>query len=160
LLAYKALYGHLEVPVAYIIGEDDERYPEEVRGMKLGSIVNNIWNCGHYADHRNDLHEMGFLFERQSSTFEDVKLAYKSQYGHLEVPQSYIIGEDDERYTEEVRGMKLGSIVSNIFRTVEVMQVIETNFKEWDFSLNGNIPWDYNMNDKEDLPSKKSRQHC
>jgi hypothetical protein len=116
-LAYKSLYGHLEVPVAYVMGDDDERYPEEVRGMKLGSIVSVIRSSGSYADHREELQGMGFLFERQSSTLEEVKtalLAYKSLYGHLKVPQSYIIGDDDERYPEEVRGMKLGSLVNNI----------------------------------------------
>jgi hypothetical protein len=151
LLGYKALYGHLRVPYSYVIGEDDERYPEEVRGITLGSMVSIIRNSGHYADHREELQEMGFLFERQYSTFEEVKtalLAYKALYGHLRVSQSYIIGDDDERYPEEVRGMKLGNVVAGI-RFKGTYSIREKNCKEWDFTLND-----------KGLPSKKSRQHC
>jgi hypothetical protein len=43
--------------------------------MKLGSIVITIRNSGCYADHRNELQEMGFHFERRISTFEKIKTA-------------------------------------------------------------------------------------
>ncbi len=32
----------LKVPVGYIFGEDDDRYPEEVRGMKLWNLASGL----------------------------------------------------------------------------------------------------------------------
>lgn len=42
LKAYKEVYGNLIVPQAFVVPTDDEFWPEEARGLKLGARVNAI----------------------------------------------------------------------------------------------------------------------
>ena len=42
LKAYKEVYGNLIVPQAFVVPTDDEFWPEESRGLKLGARVNAI----------------------------------------------------------------------------------------------------------------------
>jgi len=57
------------------------------------------------------------LQERQHSKFQLIKQAfqvYKSIYGHLLIPRTFIVAKMDIRFPEEFRGRPLGQIVSNI----------------------------------------------
>jgi len=117
LLAYKEIYGNLNVPKRYIIDIDDIRYPERMRGKSLGSIVYSIRNKGCRIEYKEELKAMGFEYEKQKGDYSVVKealQAYKEIHGHLKVPNSYVISKDDSRYPERMRGKSLGSIVCGI----------------------------------------------
>jgi hypothetical protein len=54
----------MKIPLAYVVGENDERYPENARGMKLGAVVNNIRSKGSYARFKDELKAMGIIYEK------------------------------------------------------------------------------------------------
>lgn len=65
LLHYKQLYGDTVVPTLYGIPEDDNHWPEDLWGMKLGTVVKEIRSKGQYKDHKEELVEMGFDFRKR-----------------------------------------------------------------------------------------------
>ncbi len=78
--------------------------------------LQSIHNKGVHANYKEDLLPMGFVFDRLKSAgrFAEVKealLSYKAVHGDMKVPASYVIGEDDDGYPGNVRGLKLGSVV-------------------------------------------------
>ena len=117
LLAYKNFHGDLLVPHDYIT---DERYPEEVRGMKLGNVVNDIRCARSYEDHKEELLAMGFDFNKQKgdvSVLMEALLAYKHIFGNWNIPRSFMILQDDKRFPESVRRNEkynLGRILQKI----------------------------------------------
>jgi hypothetical protein len=51
------------------------------------------------------------------SDFGEVKealLSFKQVHGHLVVPFHYVVPFDDPRFSQRIRGMKLGNVVHNI----------------------------------------------
>ena len=117
LLAYKSLCRDLLVPVSFVIPKDAD-WPEDLWGMKLGLTVYSIRNKGAYSAYRDELEQMGFDFDVQSTChgWENVKLAllkYKSLRGDLLVPVSFVIPENAD-WPEDLWCMKLGLTVSSI----------------------------------------------
>jgi hypothetical protein len=120
---YKALYGDLLVPYRFTVPVDKHQiWPDEkLWGLRLGSIVQRIRNRNAYSEHHSDLRDMGFVFVPQKKRygFDNVVsalLTYKSIYGDMLVPSSFIVPEndDDDRWSPSQRGMRLGKIVGNI----------------------------------------------
>jgi hypothetical protein len=120
LLVYKELHGHVDVPQKYVIAPDDERYPEHVRGFKLGLMISMIRSAKSYKTHTKELVELGFQFDRKRNVlksfeqFIEVLSIYKSIHGDLRIPSSYRIPRNDENYPENVRGLQLGKLVMRI----------------------------------------------
>ena len=78
LLHYKHLYGHLRVSAKFIIpseDDNDEGWPLETLGIKLGVIVKKIRlkSKGHYKSHKDELIEMGFDYGRQIASSKKMK---------------------------------------------------------------------------------------
>ena len=46
-----------------MVPENDDQYPKEAHGLKLGHRVNNIRNHGAYSEHREQLEALGFVFD-------------------------------------------------------------------------------------------------
>ena len=65
LLVYKGIHSDMLVPYQFDIPSNTSEWPEEVWGMKLGDIVNNIRNKGYYNEHHDELIEMVFDFASQ-----------------------------------------------------------------------------------------------
>jgi len=121
LLSYNNTYGNLLVPVDYIIPYDDTRYPESVRGMRLGHSVIGIRAFDIYKEHKEELLAIGFDYDKQVGDFDlllEALLVYELIHGDLEVSYDFVIEEDDERYSEQVRKRhgNLGSRVYSIQR--------------------------------------------
>jgi hypothetical protein len=117
LLTYKDIHGDLLVLRSYIIPKDDERWSRELWGIRLGSVVSSIRNCLSYSDHRAELEEMGFDYEPLLSRWDKVQkalLAYKRIQGDLLVEKTFTVPTQDERWSSDIRGMKLGIHVCNI----------------------------------------------
>jgi hypothetical protein len=117
LLKYKGIYGNMLVTERFIIPTNSSVFPEEFWEMRLGKNVNNIRNSDIYAEYKDELIALGFDFEYQYFTFDEVMtalLSFKQIHGDLLVPTLYVISPDDTDYPEEVRGMNLGSCVGTI----------------------------------------------
>jgi hypothetical protein len=72
LEAYKSIHGDLLVPKVFVVPEGDVCFPPETWGMKLGSRVSDIRNRGDYAEQRNKLEELGFVFKKNKKVVEIV----------------------------------------------------------------------------------------
>jgi hypothetical protein len=62
------MYGNLNTPKHFVVPSTDDDdttsdWPIETRGLKLGVILNNIRNNGSFADHHDELIEMGVNFD-------------------------------------------------------------------------------------------------
>lgn len=113
LVAYKRINGHLYVPRAFQVPENDERYPEELRGFKLGNVAMNIKMKGYYSKHTEELQRIGFPLEGPQNEdlyaekFISAMLVYQKLHGSVEVPYRFSVPADVEEYPEETRGMRL-----------------------------------------------------
>jgi hypothetical protein len=117
LLKYKEIYGNMLVPHFFIVPIDSTDFPEECWEMKLGSNVHNIRHNNQWADHKDELKALGFDFEYQCFTFDEIMTAllrFKQIHGNLLVSNLYVISPNNTDYPEEIRGMRLGSQVHTI----------------------------------------------
>ncbi len=94
---YASIHGHLWVPTAYTIPEDDERYPGYMRGKGLGMILANIRAKQLYQapQYQQELKQIGVMItnvyhQRASLVLKAVK-EYRDCYGHVNIPTTYII---------------------------------------------------------------------
>ena len=55
LLRYKEMHGHMLMPRSFIIPRDDELWPEETWGMKLGKSVSRIRSGDNYKQKQEEL---------------------------------------------------------------------------------------------------------
>lgn len=118
LLAYKEKHGDVFVSKDYIIPKDDEAYPAAMRGVNLGEVVNNLRNHNSYPEYKSLLIDIGFIYEPMKSVeFHRIYSAlerYKTVYGNVQVPNNYVIMEQNKLFDEELWGIKLGRIVKGI----------------------------------------------
>ncbi|KDO20929.1 hypothetical protein SPRG_14020 [Saprolegnia parasitica CBS 223.65] len=64
LSTYKRLCGHLRVPTAFVVPDNDSSWPRSLWCLKLGGIVQKLRKAGHTLDHakRLDLVALGFVW--------------------------------------------------------------------------------------------------
>ena len=67
LKTFRGKEGHMLVPRSFSVPSTIE-WPEETWGMKLGILVNSIRNGKSYADRRNLLLDIGFVYVAKNST--------------------------------------------------------------------------------------------
>ncbi len=85
-----------------------------------GKTAKNIRNRGDYAEHKQKLLDIGFDFTRDSSKlravirnnqFERIYEAlevFKREEGHLNVPRSFTVPSEDEKWPTKSWGLHLG----------------------------------------------------
>lgn len=94
----------------------DTHYPVNLRGLPLGNIVKHIRNENAYAEKRAELEALGLSYEKRkpgNTSFRSVAKEleiYRDEYGHMNIPETLVIDAADERFPEELRGMKIGNI--------------------------------------------------
>jgi hypothetical protein len=118
LLRFKQIHGDLLVPNRYVISPDDTDYPEEVRGMRLGTCVGGI-RRGAYLEKKEELLAIGFVYVvRKTFDYETVRIAtfkYRERYhGSIKISKKYKIPVNSTWYPEETWGMSLGSTLHYI----------------------------------------------
>lgn len=120
LVVFRLIHGHLDVVNSFVIPPDDERYPEEARGARLGASIRNIRLSGLREPHRAALEALGMDLNKRRSTREDFNKvyaclqAYKGIHGHLFVPHYFKVPGGDARYPEGSEGFTLGHTVTSI----------------------------------------------
>ena len=118
LVRYKKLNGHIDVPARYSIPKDCSKWPVQLRGINLGTVVHDI-RRGAYGDRKDDMLSLGFRYEvRKKFDYDCVRIAiYKFRelnHGSTRIPAVYNIPHGDPWYPEETWGMFLGSISNRI----------------------------------------------
>ena len=122
LVKYKELHGHINVPSRFMTPINHPKWPPNLSGIKLGTVVHDI-RRGSYSDEREDLLSLGFKYAiRKSYDYECVRIAvYKYRelhHGHTKISCVYNIPENDPWYPEETWGMCLGSYAQRIRRGI------------------------------------------
>mmetsp|Transcript_36147 Transcript_36147/g.34194 ORF Transcript_36147/g.34194 Transcript_36147/m.34194 type:complete len:282 (-) Transcript_36147:330-1175(-) len=99
LLKYIEMNNNMLVPRVFIVPVGSIDYPEEVWGMKLGTVVYNIRNDNAYIEHKDELLSTGFDYESQKFGYYLIKIAllqYQRIHGDMLVPQRFIVPDDTE----------------------------------------------------------------
>jgi hypothetical protein len=120
LKVYREIHANMLVPQSFAVPTDDRRWPEEMRGLKLGNLAHNLRQRkeGLSQNQLDALEELGFEWgisvdENWRKTLTALK-AYKVIHGHVRVPRCYIVPQDDIRWPEQTRGIKLGKLAHNL----------------------------------------------
>jgi hypothetical protein len=67
LVAFKSIFGHVNVPWQFVVPSGDSTYPFNTWGMTLGRHVSRIRRGHLHAKHRDDLLAIGFSYESVKS---------------------------------------------------------------------------------------------
>eukprot|EP00471_Norrisiella_sphaerica_P009275 CAMPEP_0184498456 /NCGR_PEP_ID=MMETSP0113_2-20130426/39038_1 /TAXON_ID=91329 /ORGANISM="Norrisiella sphaerica, Strain BC52" /LENGTH=418 /DNA_ID=CAMNT_0026885969 /DNA_START=320 /DNA_END=1576 /DNA_ORIENTATION=+ len=106
LSLYRTIYGNVDIRQDYVVGSDDDRWPQHLHGYKLGDKsralrTSQIWIKDN-PFRRRELERLGFnLKPRQSEkerTLEYFK-HFQRQHGHCNVPRKYIAKFNDSSWT-------------------------------------------------------------
>ena len=122
LLHYKEIYGDLLVPLSFVVPKNDESWPDDSWGSKLGSIVNSIRLGRSHTNYYEDLLSIGFDFRLNIVGYQLAKqtlLLYKEIHGDMLVPTDFEVPRDSDIWPEDSWGIKLGNLVIDIRRGVE-----------------------------------------
>lgn len=121
LKRFNELFDHCDVPQLFVVPVQDDAWPEEMWGYKLGKQVSLMRRNGSDApdvlDALDELDAMGFSFNVIESAFVDKVLpaleVYSELHGNCNVPQGFIV-PSDEPWPKRSWGMKLGHVVRNM----------------------------------------------
>jgi hypothetical protein len=67
LSKYQEIYGDMLVPQKFVIPNENDSWPKEAWGMKLGTIVNSIRSGLNYDSKKDDLVSIGFSYGKKKS---------------------------------------------------------------------------------------------
>ncbi|KAL4147560.1 hypothetical protein PRNP1_011316 [Phytophthora ramorum] len=145
LKRFKELQGDLLVPRKFVVPEGDRQWPRATWGLKLGSHVNFLRQKRHklMQDQVRDLDDIGFVWVVAGYLWGELFMPalrrYRELYGHCEVPQSFVVGEDggDERnepdkWLERLKAYRLGAMVNRIRAVSAFTEYVDRDRKELD----------------------------
>ncbi|OQR83711.1 hypothetical protein THRCLA_23128 [Thraustotheca clavata] len=102
LTTYKKLYGDLLIPQKFVVPTNDPQWPE------------CTWQSNLTPERRNALERLGFvcnvLDHSWQNKFEALKV-YKSIYSNANVPYSFVVPTNDQRWPKHLHNMPLGRLV-------------------------------------------------
>jgi hypothetical protein len=120
LTVYKEKHGDMLVSSNFEVPLDDDSWPKDTWGMKLGDAVAGIRAGVCYKHMKNELVSIGFDFGRQRSKMHGMDavrsclIRFKEIHGNLEVKGNFIIPTNSLSWPEEFWGMRLGDVVTNM----------------------------------------------
>ena len=150
LKVFKKLHGHLRVPRNYIVPSSPP-WPSEVHGLKLGMMVSSTRTgaSNRTPERVARLQEIGFVWDalQLASNITIAALtAFKENYGHVDVPKSFVVPRNN-MFPEETWGLRLGSRISNLrYRgdgDVELRAVLQEVGLILDYTGFDNRHWEY-----------------
>ena len=113
---YKELHGDMRVKQAYTVPWCD-KWPQEMWGVRLGPLTNNIRGGFRYRDKKDELIAIGFIYDIKDVLWEEIKLAfmtYKKINGDLRVPRTFTVPSGSSEWPECTWDMNLGNKVNKI----------------------------------------------
>ncbi|CAK4232502.1 unnamed protein product [Aphanomyces euteiches] len=119
LTTYRRLYGHTNVPRFFVVPQEQEPWPQDTWGMKLGFVVHNIRTkvSGMAAERKAQLQAVGFQWDGREFMWRYYLLAFhafKEQFGHLNVDAAFAVPMHNHAWPVEVWAMKLGQVVQDL----------------------------------------------
>ncbi|CAI5745904.1 unnamed protein product [Peronospora destructor] len=124
LIKYKEIEGDLLVPRKFVVPKEDERWPRPTWGLKLGSYANYLrQKRDHLIKYQiQNLDVIGFVWVVADYNWDMVFMPalrrYREIYGHCDIPQNFVVGEDVktglDKWPKELRGCRLGATVNRI----------------------------------------------
>lgn len=128
-MVFKELYGHVKVPRTFNVPISEtieiggfvkpNPWPRAAWGYRLGRKANQIKIIKSVPSIHSKLESIGFSFKKLRKgmwgidNYLDAIKIYKSIYGNVRVMHKFIVPKD-EKYPEEIRGMKLGYLMNVI----------------------------------------------
>jgi hypothetical protein len=64
LETYMSIHGNLLIPQKFKVPHSSLDWPEATWGIALGNLANNVKHKSHYSEHRDELIQLGFSFNR------------------------------------------------------------------------------------------------
>jgi len=120
LVKYHEKYGDLVIPRRFVVPKTNE-WPKEWHGVKLARhVYNRKWWTKHIAkksDRVAQLNKLGFVWERMQpewNLFMEAMVTYKSIYGDVMVPASFVIPRDNNEWSKGCWDLPLGNIVHRL----------------------------------------------
>lgn len=126
LTAFYREHGHCDVPANYVVPTEASAATSSSKapttdyrlGRQIAALRRTGRDATEVADILDQLDAMGFQFDASESVFVARVLpalrAYADKYGDCNVPQGFIVPNDDDAWPPATRGMKLGHIVRDM----------------------------------------------
>ena len=125
LIKYKNIYGDCVVPLNFTTPVNNDEWGD-VQGFSLGSYLQSIRKTGKFIsgkpEREETLIEIGFAPDegnraagarKKFEAIYNALVTYKSLYGDVNVPQPFVV-PDEEPWPLECRGLKLGTRIYSI----------------------------------------------
>lgn len=119
LRAYSSLHGNLVIPRRYRVPYTKD-YANEWHGVDLSTIYDMKWwqrNVKSKPDRVAELNQLGFVWERLQPEWNlilEALITYRTLYGNLLVPSSYVVPQGDNRWSKATWKIPLGNCVYRI----------------------------------------------
>ncbi|KDO26581.1 hypothetical protein SPRG_07985 [Saprolegnia parasitica CBS 223.65] len=130
LKRFKELHGHIKVPQFFVVPSDDETWPAEFWGLKLGRVVINLRQRLPLlpASRKQAMDDLGMVWcASKKFSWENRLLGletYHRFYNHLKVPKSFQVPENDPSWPKEVWNMQLGWVVKDLRNKEHTMPLV------------------------------------
>ena len=122
---YLKLNSNLRVKTNFIVPDEDNSWPMETWGFKLGAVINKMKRSKNFDEVRLNLLSSGINLQTHGKlTYELVKealLQYREINGDMFVPFRFIVPDKSEKWAQNKWGMELGDVVRKI-RCGELLQ--------------------------------------
>lgn len=133
LQAFYSQHGHFNVPIRFTVpprNADGPQYPASVEGIRLGSLLRNVYKGQRFADRRAELEAMGVSLENAHTKsfnvllkalrgYREMKKATDSNWkddAPFKVPFAFMVPADERFFDSSLWGMKLGRRWSSLRR--------------------------------------------
>jgi hypothetical protein len=136
---YKIAHGHMNIPTTFVIPNDPKIWPvESHRDFKLGNYVSRIRKSLNKNDgvyNASDLEKLlanGFVPNAHLERSRIALLAFQTHkdiFGHVNIPDDFIVPSANDLWPKETHGINLGSLLDNI-RNHDIHETIHDNLIE------------------------------
>jgi hypothetical protein len=115
---YMKLNSNLRVKTNFVVPDEDNSWPMETWGFKLGAAINKLKRSKNFEEVKLNLLNSGINLQTPGKlTFDLVKetlLQYREINGDMFVPFRFIVPHKSEKWAQNTWGMELGDVVRKI----------------------------------------------
>lgn len=120
--SFKNVQNSLLIKPSFMIPYQDTRFADDVWGLKLGLVFQNIRLYQYLPDYKKNLIGMGVSYVYSSTDIISALTQYCAMHGNGNVPSDYVVSFQDPSFSVGYWGMPLGKIVQNIKQGKELVE--------------------------------------